>query len=92
MINFFNFAEIIIKMEQSCETKVKPKTFKELIKSRGFLRPLLGIVLGGIAGFLYYYYVGCATGSCAISSSPYFSTIWGALFGYFILNSPCRRC
>jgi hypothetical protein len=41
----------------------------------------LGLVLGGIAGFAYYSYVGCATGSCPITSNPVISTAWGAGIG-----------
>ena len=38
-----------------------------------------GGVAGGVAGFLYWKNVGCVTGTCAITSSPVLSTIWGAL-------------
>lgn len=31
-------------------------------------------------GYLYYHFVGC-DGSCAIASSPYNSSIFGAAFG-----------
>ena len=78
-------------MDQSCEVKKRPATFKELIKSSFFWKPFLGIVIGGIAGYLYYHFVGCASGTCA-TSNPYLSTIGGGFLGYFILNSPCSKC
>jgi len=78
-------------MENTCNVNPRPKTFKEMIKSSWFLRPFLGAVIGGIAGFLYYHYAGCSTGTCAITSSPYGSTIMGGLIGIFITNSPCSR-
>jgi hypothetical protein len=31
---------------------------------------LIGAGLGALAGFAYWYFVGCSTGSCAITSSP----------------------
>jgi uncharacterized membrane protein YedE/YeeE len=34
---------------------------------------------GGIAGFGWYYFVGCTTGTCPISSNPYISTGYGVL-------------
>ena len=36
---------------------------------------------GGAAGFAYYYFVGCASGSCPITSNPYISTAYGAVTG-----------
>lgn len=78
-------------MESSCEAKKKPKTFREYIKSSFFWKPFSGIVIGGIGGFLYYHFVGCGSGSCAITSSPYLSTIAGGLLGFFVLSSPCSR-
>ena len=45
------------------------------------LRLLIGIVVGAIAGYAYYYYVGCASGTCAITSNPVNSTLYGVLFG-----------
>lgn len=45
---------------------------------------MIGIVLGAVAGYLYYYYIGCRSGSCPINSNPYFSTLWGALIGYLL--------
>jgi hypothetical protein len=47
---------------------------------------LLGILLGAAVGFAYYYYVGCASGSCAITSRPLNSTLYGALLGGLLLN------
>jgi hypothetical protein len=44
------------------------------------------ISVGAIAGFLYWYYIGCTSGSCAITSSPVNSTIYGAIMGGLLLN------
>jgi len=41
----------------------------------------VGIVIGALLGFVYWYYVGCLSGSCAITSSPVNSTIYGGLLG-----------
>ena len=41
-------------------------------------------VLGGIAGYLYYHYVGCITGTCAITSRPMNSSAYGALMGWLL--------
>ncbi len=45
---------------------------------------IAGIILGGIAGYLYYHYIGCRSGGCPINSNPYFSVAWGAAIGYLL--------
>ncbi len=47
-------------------------------------RNLIGIVIGGIAGWLYWHFVGCSSGTCSITSKPINSTLYGALMGYLI--------
>ena len=46
----------------------------------------IGIVVGAIAGYLYYFYVSCASGTCAITSKPLNSTLYGALIGGLVFN------
>lgn len=46
----------------------------------------IGIVIGAIAGYLYHFYVGCASGTCAITSKPLNSTLYGALMGGLVFN------
>lgn len=79
-------------MSENCETKNKPRTIKEFFTSSYFWKPFAGVAIGGTAGFLYYYFIGCSSGSCAITSNPYLTTVWGGLFGYLMVGSPCRRC
>jgi hypothetical protein len=47
---------------------------------------MIGILAGAIAGYLYYYFVGCASGTCAITSRPLNSTLYGALMGGLLMN------
>lgn len=46
----------------------------------------IGVAIGAIAGYFYYFYVGCAAGTCVITSKPFNSTLYGALMGGLILN------
>ena len=46
----------------------------------------IGIAIGALAGYAYYFYVGCASGSCAITSKPLNSTLYGALMGGLVFN------
>jgi len=45
------------------------------------LLTIIGVSLGALAGFLYWKFVGCNTGTCAITSSPINSTLYGAVMG-----------
>ncbi|MES2373859.1 MAG: DUF6132 family protein [Bacteroidota bacterium] len=54
---------------------------------------LLGILAGGLVGYLYWRQVGCSSGTCMITSMPLNSTLYGALmgallFGMFKKESP----
>jgi len=79
-------------MKETCETSKRPGTFKEIIRSSCFWKPAAGIMIGGTLGFLYYFYVGCSSGTCAITGNPYSSILFGGAMGFYVLNSPCSRC
>lgn len=51
------------------------------------VRVIIGIVIGGTAGYLYYRFVGCRSGSCPITSNPFSSILFGAIFGGLIASS-----
>jgi hypothetical protein len=59
-------------------------------KILGFIKKeklaIIGVGLGIIGGFLYWRFVGCTSGSCPITSSPYYSTLWGGIMGGLILD------
>lgn len=52
---------------------------------------LIGVLLGAIAGYLYYKYVGCITGTCVITSKPLNATLYGALIGGLLTNSLIKK-
>lgn len=45
---------------------------------------LLLTVLGAVGGYLYYRLVGCASGTCPISSDPFISTVYGSVIGLLL--------
>jgi hypothetical protein len=47
----------------------------------------IGIAAGAIAGYTYYHFVGCASGTCTITSHPLNSTAYGALMGALIFTT-----
>ncbi len=47
---------------------------------------MVGAGIGALGGYAYYYFVGCASGTCAITSSPVNSTLYGTLMGGLFVN------
>lgn len=54
---------------------------------RRYRRTLWGLILGAIAGYGWYALVGCNSGTCAITSRPLNSTLYGAFMGALLANS-----
>ena len=44
----------------------------------------IGFLLGAVAGFLYWKYIGCLSGTCAITSNPLRSTVYFGIMGALI--------
>lgn len=76
-------------MSENCEIQNKPKTVKEFFTSSYFWKPFIATIVGSIGGFLYFYFIGCSTGSCGITSSPVGATLFGGFIGFFLVSSPC---
>ena len=53
-------------------------------------RKVLPVVVGALLGFAYYFFIGCNSGTCAITSNPYISTIYGGVIG-LLLSFPSKR-
>jgi len=53
-------------------------------------KKILPVIAGAALGFAYYYFIGCYSGTCPISSNPYISTAYGALIG-LIFIFPTKR-
>jgi hypothetical protein len=47
---------------------------------------LIGGTIGAVAGWCYWYFAGCSTGTCAITSSPVNSSLYGALVGGLLFS------
>ena len=47
---------------------------------------MLSAAVGALLGYAYYSFIGCKTGTCAITSSPINSSLYGAVMGYLILG------
>ncbi|GAB1350949.1 hypothetical protein MASR1M107_31640 [Ignavibacteriales bacterium] len=45
-----------------------------------------GVLLGGVAGYAYYYFIGCKNG-CPIQSNALYTTLYGAFTGFVMTFS-----
>jgi len=48
-------------------------------------------MLGATAGYAYYYFIGCSSGSCPITSSPWISTLYGAGMGLVVAMPSSKK-
>jgi len=62
------------------------KSIKSFFSSRKNLLTFTGILSGLAGGYLYYHFIGCRTGTCPITSSPWLSMLWGAAVGYLLFD------
>lgn len=46
----------------------------------------IGVGIGLISGYTYYYYIGCISGTCSITSKPMNSTLYGGVLGGLLFN------
>lgn len=56
------------------------------MKTNKYILILIGSVLGGLGGFLYWKYFGCADGSCPLKSNWLIMTVYGVLVGNLIFS------
>lgn len=61
------------------------------MNKKSIIITLIGILIGAVAGYLYYRYVGCITGTCVITSRPINATIYGAILGGLVSNSLIKK-
>ncbi len=54
------------------------------IKKYFTIRHLILTVIGGVVGYIYYRFWGCANQTCPITSNPYLTILYGMLFGYLL--------
>ncbi len=47
-----------------------------------YLPEIAGAFAGAVGGFLYWKYVGCLSGTCAIKSNWYLMIPWAAVLGF----------
>ncbi|MFH1851345.1 MAG: DUF6132 family protein [Candidatus Neomarinimicrobiota bacterium] len=53
-------------------------------------RIIAGAATGALLGFAYYYFIGCNSGTCAITGNPLNSTVYGAMLG-LLMAYPAQK-
>ncbi|PBQ30690.1 hypothetical protein CNR22_02510 [Sphingobacteriaceae bacterium] len=56
---------------------------KKIIK---YKLELMGILVGSVGGWMYWFFIGCSSGTCAITSHPINSSLYGAFMGAVLLG------
>ena len=56
-----------------------------------WLRRMVPVLLGAMAGYGYYYFIGCVSGTCPITSNPWISTAYGAGMGFLLIPKGKQR-
>lgn len=75
----------LVKNDLSFEIKMKDKhDFGGINMIIMIIKIVVGAVIGGGLGYLYYKKVGCPSGTCPITSSRFGSITYGAMIGLMI--------
>jgi len=54
--------------------------------NKKYLITIIGVIVGAAAGYCYWKFIGCSSGSCAITSKPLSSTLYGAVMGGLLFS------
>ncbi len=52
------------------------------------VRIIIGMLVGGALGFAAYKFIGCASGTCPLTSNPWVSTLLGLGLGAMFASKP----
>lgn len=56
------------------------------MNKKALILTAVGVIVGLVAGYAYYHFVGCNSGTCAITSKPLNSTLYGGVMGGLLFN------
>jgi hypothetical protein len=59
----------------------KDNTKEKTPLKKQIIRISIGLAIGALLGYAYYYFIGCNSGSCPLTSNPLNSIIFGMFAG-----------
>ncbi len=79
-------------MNRSCEVNSQPKGWSAKLRSWYFWKPIVGFLIGSVAGLLYYYYYSIESHGSSVTGDPLSNALFGGMIGLFIVKRPCSTC
>jgi hypothetical protein len=73
------------------ELQKENKAFPAFLKSKQLRRTVIGVVIGAVAGFAFFYLTEGIQMDSISTTDVVQSLVLGGLFGLFVTNSPCAR-
>jgi len=67
--------------------KVEALREKIIMNKKKIILSVTFIFVGAVFGYLYWYYIGCNSGTCPITSKWHNTTIYGGAIGYLLGSS-----
>jgi len=64
---------------------------KLLVLAKTHRREIGYILLGGFAGYAFYYFIGCPLGGCVLLGNPVIPPLVGMLIGYSLASDARKR-
>ncbi|MBE7559151.1 hypothetical protein HS125_09470 [bacterium] len=52
-----------------------------------FIKVIIGVIIGGLAGAVMGYAGSCTTGACPLTSNPWIGGVYGAFIGGLIAST-----
>jgi len=52
-----------------------------------YIWKVAAVLIGAGLGYAYYYYIGCSSGACPITSNPWISTGYGSVLGLIVASA-----
>ena len=61
-------------------------------KVKKWLKPILFTAGGALVGLAYYYFVGCSTGACPLTSNPFITMAYMGFIGWLLSGVFGKGC